>query len=155
MDQNREELVSTLSYKVVQKTAPEELDIFDDIKEEFIENPDDFMEEASEKKENVLGFGGIGGTFVTVVILRLIWGILVQISKKGIDSFTEEGSKALAKWIIESLFGPKDQTSYRPSIEQLKKIRAFVCRKACIEGLNEEKASIVADSLIGELIGGI
>ena len=148
MDKNSEELASNLSYEIVKEMAPEELDLFDDIKEEFLENPDAFMEKDLEKKEKMLGFGGgVGEVFVTVTILPLIWGIFAQIAKKGIESLTEEGSKAAAEWIKNKREGKKGQ----PSKEKLKEIRDYVCQNAYSTGLDKERARILADSFIGKL----
>lgn len=148
MDKNSEELASNLSYEIVKEMAPEELDLFDDIKEEFLENPDAFMEKDLEKKEKMLGFGGgVGEVFVTVTILPLIWGIFAQIAKKGIESLTEEGSKAAAEWIKNKREGKKGQ----PSKEKLKGIRDYVCQNAYSTGLDKERARILADSFIGKL----
>lgn len=36
MDKNNAELISDISHKIVKEIAPEELDIFDDIKEELL-----------------------------------------------------------------------------------------------------------------------
>lgn len=148
MDKNSEELASNLSYEIVKEMAPEELDLFDDIKEEFLENPDDFMKIDSGKKEKMLGFGGgVGEVFVTATILPIIWGILAQISKKGIESLTEEGSKAVAEWIKNKKEGKKGQ----PSKEKLKEIRDYVCQNAYSSGLDKDRARILADSFIGKL----
>ena len=148
MDKNSEELASNLSYKIVKEMAPEELDLFDDIKEEFLENPDDFMKKDSGKKEKMLGFGGgVGEVFVTATILPLIWGIFAQIGKKGIESLTEEGLKAAAEWIKNKREGKKGQ----PSKEKLKEIRDYVCQNAYSAGLDKDRARILADSFIGKL----
>jgi hypothetical protein len=151
IEKNSEELLSNLSFEIVKKTAPEELDIFDDIKDVFVENPNNFIKENSKNKEKMLGFGGGVETFVTVVILKLLWSIIEQIGRKGIESFTEEGSKALAKWIQNKMEGKKSETS----IGKLKEIRSYVYLNACSSGLDKEKASILADSLIGKIIEGI
>ena len=148
MEKNSEELASHLSYEIVKEMAPEELDLFDDIKEEFLENPDDFIKKDSGKKEKMLGFGGgVGEVFVTVTILPLIWGIFAQIAKKGIESLTEEGSKAAAEWIKNKREGKKGQ----PSKEKLKEIRDYVCQNAYSAGLDKDRARILADSFIGKL----
>ena len=148
MEKNSEELASHLSYEIVKEMAPEELDLFDDIKEEFLENPDDFMKKDSGKKEKMLGFGsGVGEVFVAATILPIIGGILAQISKKGIESLTDEGSKAVAEWIKNKREGKKGQ----PSKEKLKEIRDYVCQNAYSAGLDKDRARILADSFIGKL----
>lgn len=148
MDKNSEELASHLSYEIVKEMAPEELDLFDDIKEEFLENPDDFMKKDSGKKEKMLGFGGgVGEVFVTAIIIPLIWGILIPIGQRKIESLAEEGLKALAEWIKNKMEGKKGQ----PSKEKLKEIRDYVCQNAYSTGLDKERARILADSFIGKL----
>ena len=148
MNKNSKEFASNLSYEIVKEMAPEELDLFDDIKEEFFENPDDFMKKDSGKKDKILGFGGgVGEVFVAATILPIIWGILAQISKKGIESLTDEGSKAVIEWIKNKLEGKKGQ----PSKEKLKEIRDYVCQNAYSTGLDKDRARILADSFIGKL----
>ena len=148
MDKNSEELASNLSYKIVKEMAPEELDLFDDIKEEFLENPDDFMKKDSGKKEKMLGFGGgVGEVFVTAIIIPLIWGILIPIGQRKIESLAEEGLKAVAEWIKNKREGKKGQ----PPKEKLKEIRDYVCQNAYSAGLDKDRARILADSFIGKL----
>ena len=55
MEKNSNELISRLSYEIVREIAPDELDLFDDIKEEFLKNPDAFLEKDPGKKEEMLG----------------------------------------------------------------------------------------------------
>jgi len=148
MEKNSEEMAFHLSYEIVKEMAPEELDLFDDLKDEFLENPDAFMKKDPGKKDKMLGFGGgIGEVFVTATVFPIIWGILAQISKKGIESFTEEGSKALAKWIKIKLEGKKEQ----PSKRKMKEIRDYVCQNALAMGMEKKRARIMADSFIGKL----
>jgi len=52
MAKNIEELASFLSYEIVKEVAPEELDLFDDIKEEYLKNPGAFLEKDTKKKGN-------------------------------------------------------------------------------------------------------
>lgn len=148
MEKNSEEFASRLSYEIVKEMAPEELDLFDDIKEEFFENPNAFRKKDSGKKEKMLGFGGgVGEVFVTVTILPIILGIFAQIGKKGIECITEEGLKAASEWIKNKREGKKGQ----PSKEKLKEIRDYVCQNAYSTGMDQDRARILADSFIGKL----
>ena len=43
MDKKSEELAARLSYEIIKEVAPDELDLFDDLKEEYLKNPDAFL----------------------------------------------------------------------------------------------------------------
>jgi hypothetical protein len=151
MDKNNEQLASRLSYEIIKEVAPNELDLFDDIKEEYLKNPDAFLEKDPKKKEKMLGFGGGGGeVFFTTTILPLIWGIIAPVGKAGIETLKDEGSKVLAGWIKDKMEKKGGQPS-KPSKENLKLMRDYVYHNAISVGVEKEKADIVADSFIGKL----
>ena len=78
MERNSEELVSQLSYEIVKEVAPDELDLFDDFKEEFFKNPDALLEKDPKKREEMLGFALPPGAeqFITVVVVPVVVGII-------------------------------------------------------------------------------
>ncbi len=149
MVKNSEELVSHLSYEIVKEVAPDELDLFDDIKEEFLENPDAFLEKDPEKREKMLGFvgGGAGEIFVTVTVLPLIWSAIKYIGTAGIESLKKEGSKTVAEKIKEKIGGKEGQ----PSKEKMNELRRYICQNASSMGVDKEIAGVIADSFIGKL----
>lgn len=148
MDKESEELASRLSYEVIKEVAPDELDLFEDIKEEYLKNPDAFQEKNPKEKEKMLGFGGgIGGVFVTTTILPLIWGVIAHIGKAGVESLKKEGAKALEKKIEEKVGGKETHTSN----EKIKELRDYVFKNALSQGMDEQKAGFYADSIIGKL----
>lgn len=149
MEKNNEELASRLSYEIVKEVAPDELDLYDDIKEEFLKNPDAFLEKNPEKKEKMLSFvgGGYGEIFVTVTVLPLIWSAIKYIGTAGIESLKKEGSKAVAEKIKEKI-GEKEA---HPSKEKMKELRRYICQNASSMGVDKEIAGVIADSFIGKL----
>jgi len=147
IDINIEELASSLSYEIVKEVAPEELDLFDDIKEEYLKNPGAFLEKDTKKKEKMLGFGGSAEIFVTMTILPIILGVATQIGKAGIETLKDEGSKALAGWLKDKI----EQKVSQPSKEKLKLMRDSVYNNALSMGVKKEKAGVIADSFIGKL----
>jgi hypothetical protein len=148
MDKNSEELASRLSYEIIKEVAPNELDLFDDIKEEYLKNPGAFLEKDPKKKEKMLGFGGaVGEVFVTTTILPLIWGIIAYIGMAGVESLKKEGAKALEGKIKEKIGGKEVHSSN----EKIKELREYIFKNALSMGMDEPKASFYADSIIGKM----
>ena len=148
MDKYSEELASRLSYEIIKEVAPYELDLFDDIKEEYHKNPNAFHEKDTKKKEKMLGFGGgVGEALITTMILPLVGGIIAHVGKDGIATLKDEGSKALSGWIKDIM----QRKSAQPSKESLKLMRDSVYNNALSEGVEKEKADKIADLFIGKL----
>ena len=128
MEKNSEELVSHLSYEIVKEVAPDELDLFDDFKEEFLKNPDAFLEKDPQKREKMLGFAIPVGAeqFITVFVLPVVSGLI-----------TNYLSKKLEK---------------KPSNKEIKKLRDDTFNKIISQGLDKEKAELIADSTIGKAV---
>jgi hypothetical protein len=147
MDKNSEELASRLSYEIIKEVAPDELDLFEDIKEEYLKNPGVFQEKDTKNKEKILGFdGGAGGVFVSTIILPLIWGVVAYIGNAGVETLKKEGAKVLEKKIKEKI-GTKEA----PKSIEIKEIREYILNNASSNGMDPKKASYLADSVIGKL----
>ena len=144
MEKNSEELASLLSYEIVKEVAPDELDLFDDFKEEFLKNRDAFLEKDPKKKEKMLGFGGgVGEVFLTMIILPLVLGVIKDIGIAGIKALKE----AVAEKIKDTIDGKKDFSSN----EKMKELRRYICQNASSMGVDKEIAGVIADSFIGKL----
>ena len=128
MEKNNKELVSRLSYEIVKEVAPDELDLFDDINEEFLRNPDALLEKDPQKKEKMLGFVLPPGAeqFITVVVLPVVFGIIEKYMSKKVGE--KSGSN------------------------KIKKLREDAYNDAILLGMSKEKAELMADSLIGKLV---
>lgn len=149
MDKNREELASRLSYEIIKEISSEEIDLFDDIKEAYLKNPDAFLEKDPKKKEKMLGFGGgAGEVLVTTIIFPLVWGVIAHIGKEGVKTLKNEGAKALEKKIKEKI-GEKEVDT---SNEKIKELRDYIFKNALSRGADEQKAIFYADSIIGKLV---
>ncbi len=128
MEKNSEELVSRLSYEIVKEVAPDELDLFDDFKEEFLKNPDAFLEKDPKKREEMLGFVELVGAelFFTLIVLPVVSGLI-----------TNYLSKKLEK---------------KPDSNKIKELRDDAFNRAISLGMNKEKAELIADSTIGKAV---
>jgi hypothetical protein len=125
---NSEELVSRLSYEIVKEVAPDELDLFDDFKEEFLKNPDAFLEKDPKKREEMLGFVELVGVelFFTSIVLPVVSGLI-----------TNYLSKKLEK---------------KPDSNKIKEFRDDAFNRAISLGIDKEKAELIADSTIGTAV---
>lgn len=149
IDKNIEKLASQLSYEIIKEVEPNELDLFDDIKEEYLKNPDAFLEKDLKKKEKMLGFGGgVGEVFITMKVLPLIWGVVSYIGMEGIESIKKAIAKKVDITVEEKIMGKKELLSN----EKIMEIRDYTIKNAITIGIDKEKAGIIADSLIGRLI---
>lgn len=130
MEKDNEELVSRLSYEVVKEVAPDELDLFDDIKEEFLKNPDAFAEKDTKKREKMLGFAlpAAAEQFVTGFVLPVVLHAVKKYLSKKLE-------KKLGK-------------------NEIKKLRDDAYNNAIALGMDKEKATLMADSLAGKLVLG-
>ena len=129
MEKNSEELVSRLSYEIVKEVAPDELDLFDDFKEEFLKNPDAFSEKDPQKREKMLGFAipvDAAELFITVFVLPVVSGLITNYLSKKIEK--------------------------KPSSKEIKKLRDDTFNKIISQGLDKEKAELIADSTIGKAV---
>ena len=153
MEKKTEELVTWLSKEVVSEIAPDELDLYQDIEEEFFKNPNAFIEKDSKKKEKMLGFvgTGIGEQFLTMTVLPIVLGVIGYVGTAGIEALKKEASKALARK-IEKKFAEKESTDNHISKDKIGEIREYAFNKAKSLGMDVERAGILADSLIGKLI---
>ena len=131
MDKNNEELVTRISFEVVKEVAPDEADLFDDIKEEFFKNPEAFEEKDKEKREEMLGFSAPVGAdpFVSTIVLPLVWKALTKLGE------------GLAKKVDSKL-----------SENKFKIVREEAYNNAIAMGLEKEKAELMADALLGRLV---
>ncbi len=126
MEKSSEELLSHLSYEIVKEVAPGELDLFDDFKEEFLKNPDAFLEKDPQKREKMLGFAIPVGAeqFFTLIVLPVVSGLITNYLSKKLE---------------------------KPCSNKIKELRDYAFNKAISLRLNKEKAERLADSLIGKL----
>jgi hypothetical protein len=149
MKDAKEELVTRLSYEVAKDVAPDELDLFDDIKEEFLKNPDAFvLKEPRKKEEKMLGFGGSGvEQFVITAVLPIVWSVLSYIAKAGIESFKDAAAKKVDGVVKKTVLGDAPLSK-----EKIKEIREYAIATALTQGMDEKKAVVIADSLIGKLV---
>jgi len=124
---NDRELVSRLSFEIMKEVAPDEIDLFQDIEEEFFKNPAALLEQDTKKKEKMLGFSvppGVEQLF-TIFILPVVLGIIEKFLNR--------------------------RTNEKISEDDMNEIREAAYKNALSLGLKKERAGILADSMVGKI----
>lgn len=157
MEKEQEALVSNLSLEVVKNLAPGELDLFDDIKDEFLKNPDAFIAKSrAGKGEKMLAFdGAVAGQFVISAVLPVVWSVISFIAKSGIDSFKNAAAKKVGTIVTDKVQGTGNtvQKDDPLSKERIQQIKECAIASARTQGINEQQAEVIADIIIGKLVG--
>lgn len=150
MENDVKDLVVRISFEVVKDVAPDEIDLYDDIKEEFFKNPDAFLKKEKKQKEKMLGFAGVAGAeqFITLAVLPVVLNIVKYVGSAGVESIKKEGAKFVAKKIEEKFDARKESRIPKEKIMEFRK-QAFENAKAA--GLDDAKAAMIADSSIGKM----
>ncbi|MGH3071588.1 MAG: hypothetical protein ACRDNB_04860 [Gaiellaceae bacterium] len=150
-----DDLVAELARATVERAAPEELPLFGPISEAYQKDPKAL--ESGRARDEMLGFGAEAAVMlVTPVALQVARDVLGFLHEQLRERAREHGEGAIDR-IIARLVGMK--TGAAPAAEpvpelsdaQLEQVRALAFEKARTLKLSEERAELLADSLVGSL----
>lgn len=147
-----DDLVAALARAAVARAAPEELPLFRATSEAYFRDPSSVT--APKRRDDVLGFG------VDAAVL-LISPIALQVAKDVLgflhgalrERAREHGEHALDR-LLARLVGRDAEAGAEAvelSDEELARVRAVALEKARALKLPDEKAALLADSLVGSL----
>lgn len=156
-----DELAVALARSAVERAAPEELVIFPAASEAFLEGDDPSKRT---RGDPMLGFGVESAvvllTPVALTVAKDVLGFLREQLKKQAD---EHGDDAF-DWLVRKIFRRGDDKDAKkdeaPAVaaepaeltdEQLEEVRKFAIEKAKQLKLPNDKAQLLADSLVGSL----
>jgi hypothetical protein len=145
--------IAEVSKNVVSQVAPEELDLFDDLVQEYFDDPTppDPEEAAS---DDALGFG-LGGALVAAtpavaamanVVLGFLLTEVINIAKDQAGGMAVEKLRAHFSTRGESGTGSPPLTT-----EQLVKVKQLASDQAKAFGMDDDEARKMADALVGSL----
>lgn len=158
-DQVENQLIAELSRKIVIEIAPEERRAFNAISEAYFKDPQKTLK-GDGGGDALLGFGiGEITLLLTPIILEVIKEVLKDLLK---DTITQKSPTLLEKLriFVERLFGVNSLQSTPPqsgqllsplSQEQLSQARQRACESAIQLGVDGNKASLIADSVVASL----
>jgi hypothetical protein len=151
-------LVAALARSAVAQTAPEELPLFRATSEAYLRDPSSVR--ARRSAEEMLGFGVDAAlVLVTPVALQIARDLVNFVVERVRAKARDRGEEAV-DGVLEKLLGgddgtPKeaaaDEAGLDLSDDQLEQVRALALEKAALLELPEDKARLLADSLVGSL----
>ena len=148
------ELIQEISMNIVSEVAPEELELFDELMQEYFSNPNPPAQQRSES-DDTLGFGlsefVVAATPAAAAMASAVLSYLVtEVIKAGKD----EGA-GLIKKKIKALFnrGGQEEKAGPPPLtkEQLEQVNLLAGKQALAFGMEANLSEQMANALIGSL----
>jgi hypothetical protein len=145
-----DEVVRELSKQLVEQFAPEELEMFDELYEEYQKHPT--PPAVGPRADDPLG-SGLGELIVAVtpaasaMATAVVTFVLSEVLKAAQDESSEK-----IKARVKALFNPKPKEKMTPlTQEQLDRVQKLAAKRAVDFGLSPEKAKKMSLALIGSL----
>jgi hypothetical protein len=157
-------LLTELARDVVARAAPTELPLYPAITAAYLEDPDRAVA-AAESRDDPLGFGAeAAAALITPVALAVVSDVLRFLRAEVAKHAKDEGSDAIGR-LVRRLFRPLHDNGGAPEAErlpagadhdgltreQLTQVRALALEKARELRLSKERATLLADSIVGSL----
>jgi len=150
-----DDLVAGLARAAVERAAPEELPLFRATSEAYFADPDALAQQ--KPRDEMLGFGvEAAAMLVTPVALQVARDVIGFLQEQLRERAREHGEGAIDR-LIARIVGTdgKEEQAAEPvpelTDEQLEQVRALAVEKARSLRLSEERAELLADSLVGSL----
>ena len=146
-------LVAALARATVEKAAPEELPLFRATSEAYFEDPQAL--ERSGGKDEMLGFGvDAAMVLMTPVVLQVAKDVIGFLGEQLRERAREQGEGAIDR-VIGKLVNRDGEGEAEPveelTEEQLEQVHALAIKKGRALELSDERATLLADSLVGSL----
>jgi hypothetical protein len=150
------DLLEELARTILERSAPEELVIFEETSEEYFHNPDAVLHPA--RRDEALGFG-LDLALLTPYVLAVAAPVLSFLVQTVASAAKEEATPHV-KELVRRLFnrssekrpgqGAKDVLALTG--EQAREVREVALARATDLGLPAEQARLLADSVVGGLV---
>jgi hypothetical protein len=155
-----DELAAELAREVVAETAPAELPLFRATSRAFFEDPDRALQQRS--KDEMLGFGAETVAFLTPYALAIARPVIALLMSELAKHVQERSADTVVTWVRRLLRRPDKgvieegtQPEVPPlSADQLSHVRRLALDKALELDLDEGKAVLLADAVVGQLVLG-
>jgi len=147
-------LVAALARATVEKAAPEELPLFRATSEAYFEDPQAL--ERGKGKDEMLGFGvDAAMVLMTPVVLQVAKDVIGFLGEQLRERAREQGEGAIDRVIARLVNRNGGEGEAEPveelTEEQLEQVRALAIKKGRALKLSDERATLLADSLVGSL----
>ncbi len=148
-------LVAALARATVEKAAPEELPLFRATSEAYFKDPQS-LERTGGGKDEMLGFGVDAAlVLMTPVVLQVAKDVIGFLGEQLRERAREQGEGAIDRVIARLVNRNGGEGEAEPvaelTDEQLEQVRALAIKKGRALKLSDERATLLADSLVGSL----
>lgn len=155
-----QKLIQEISKDIVGEVAPEEMDMFDELVEEYFQNPTP-PDMSVKPKDDPLGFG-LGEVLVAVTpaAAAMVNEVIKYLMNETITAAKDESAEMVKKK-VKKLFNPekkddkpakKEEGEVRPlNKEQLEQVKKLARKQATKFGIGPDKAEKMANALVGSL----
>jgi hypothetical protein len=151
------ELVAELARLALEQAAPEELVLFQETAEDYFRDPRAVLDPGG--RDEPLGFG-LELAMLTPYVLAVATPVIRFLASTVADAAGEEVKPLVAR-IVRRLFRRPDPASEATepappplSTDQARQVREIAYRRAKGLGLDEDRAVLLADSVVGGLVVG-
>lgn len=148
-----DDLVAALARATVERAAPEELPLFRATSEAYLRDPASLG--SGKSRDEMLGFGvEAAAMLVTPVALQVARDVLGFLHEQLRERAREHGEGAIDRLLARLVGKDEPEEGAEPvelSDEELDRVRAVALEKARALKLSDEKATLLADSLVGSL----
>lgn len=143
-----------LAQLVLRDTAPAELTIFDQVADEYFDDPDTAL--SSHSREEAIGFG-LDLALVTPVLLAVATSVVRFLSSFVADAARDEASAQVARWMRRLLNRDDgdeaiDDGAEALDVEQARRVHDVARNRAVALGMGETDADVLADAIVGRLV---
>lgn len=147
-------LVAELARATVERAAPEELPLFRATSEAYFTDPQALERRGG--KDEMLGFGVDAAVMLlTPVALQVAKGVIGFLGEQLRERAREQGEGAIDRIIARLVSRDGGEGEPAPELEltdeQLEQVRALAIEKGRALKLSDERATLLADSLVGSL----
>jgi hypothetical protein len=156
-DSSQNQLVAELSRDMVIQVAPQETPLFKANSEAYFKNPEGMLKTQT-GKDDMLGFGAAEAIpFLTPIILSVMSEVVKFVTEEVKKSLKAEGSNLISDTVkrmfnqSRSLQKPDEKAVPVLTTAQLAQVRKIAFEKARQLNLPENKAKLLADSVVGRL----
>jgi hypothetical protein len=142
-------LVTELARAAADRTAPEELLLFDETAADYWSDPEEVLDPS--RRGEAVGFG-VDAALVTPVLLAIATPV-VRFLASEIGQAVKESAGPRVSGLLRRLFGlePAETAQSLPAFsgEQISRMRSIALEKGLALGLPAERAGLLADAVVG------
>ena len=141
----RDELTRELARLALHRAAPDELVIFDDLAVEYFADPHAALR--PQDRDETLGFG-LDLTLLTPYVLAVAGFVLPLLNDVVTEVATQQGNAWVGRLIR------REPEPVQLSQEQARRVQVVAFEQARRAGLDDNRARLVADSIVGAVAAG-